>query len=77
MILWFIFFGLIALIPAVLWVNGIRKRRPGQANMALTGAAAGEADLHTWIAALRSAGIRPHVVNVGHIPGRPDISSFV
>ncbi len=37
--------------------------------MVLLGAAAGEAEKELWIAALRSAGIRAHVSNVGDITG--------
>src|SRR6266508_1186403 len=43
------------------------RLRPGAANMVLLGAAAGDADVETWVAALRSAGISAHVKNVGAV----------
>jgi hypothetical protein len=43
------------------------RTRPGTTNMVLIGATAGEAERNLWLAALRSAGIHPHVSNVGHI----------
>ena len=48
----------------------VRSRlRSGATKMVLVGAAAGEAEKDLWIGALRSAGIRPHVINVGDFAG--------
>ncbi len=65
MIWWVLLIGLIVLIVPVLWLAGARKQKPGQTEMVLIGAAAGEAEMHTWVSALRVAGIRAHVINVG------------
>ncbi len=65
MIWWVLLIGLIVLIVPVLWLAGIRKRKPGQTEMVLIGAAAGEAEVQSWVAALRVAGIHAHVINVG------------
>jgi len=46
----------------------VRSRlRPGATKMILVGAASGEAEKELWLAALRSAGIRTHISNVGDI----------
>lgn len=65
MIWWALLIAIILLIVPVLWLTGIRKRKPGQTEMALVGAAAGEAEMQTWVSALRVAGINAHVINVG------------
>lgn len=70
MIWWVLFIGIILASAPVLWFTGIRRRKPGQTEMVLIGAAAGEAEMHTWLSALRAAGIHPHVVNVGDLGGR-------
>lgn len=70
MIWWVLLLGCILAIVPVLWLAGIRKRKSGQTDMVLIGAASGEAEVHTWVAALRTAGIHPHVINVGDIGGR-------
>ena len=70
MIWWVVLFAIILLFVPVLWFTGIRKRKPGQTEMVLIGAAAGELEVQTWAAALRTAGIHPHVVNVGDLGGR-------
>lgn len=70
MIWWVLFLGCVLAIVPVLWLAGIRKRKPGQTEMVLIGAAAGELEVQTWAAALKTAGIVPHVVNVGDLGGR-------
>ncbi len=70
MIWWIVFAGIIISFVPVLWFSGIRKRRKGQTEMVLIGAAAGELEVQTWAASLRTAGIHPHVVNVGDLGGR-------
>lgn len=67
MIWWVLLFGCILAIAPVVWLAGIRRRKPGQTEMVLIGAAASEADVQTWVAALRIAGIRAHVINAGDI----------
>jgi hypothetical protein len=52
--------------PLVLFLARSRLR-PGATNMVLIGSAAGEAEVHTWAAALRSAGIAAHLKNVGDV----------
>ncbi|HSP54189.1 MAG TPA: hypothetical protein VLS25_01255 [Dehalococcoidia bacterium] len=65
-----LFIGVMLLIAPLLWFAGIRKPRPGQTEMVLIGAAASEMEVETWIGALRTAGIQPHVINVGDFGGR-------
>lgn len=65
MIWWLLLFGSILAIVPVLWLAGLRRRKGGQTDMVLIGAAAGEAEMHTWVSALRVAGVRSHVINVG------------
>ena len=67
MIWWVLLIGFIVAIVPVLWLAGIRKRRPGQTEMIMIGAASGEAEVETWVAALRTAGIQAHVINAGDI----------
>jgi len=69
---WALLIGIILLIVPVLWLTGIRKRKAGQTEMALVGAAAGEAEMQTWVAALRASGIRAHVINVGDARWAPE-----
>lgn len=47
------------------WVWWANRTKPGATNMVLIGAAAGEAEAQTWVAALRNAGISARVQNVG------------
>ena len=49
----------------LVWLLIRSRLRPGATPMVLIGAAAGEAEKELWIAALRGAGIRTHVSNVG------------
>lgn len=49
-------------LGVVWWLN---RAKPGATNMVLIGAAAGEAEVQTWIGALRRAGIACRVHNVG------------
>jgi hypothetical protein len=70
MIWWIVLAGIVLTFAPILWLTGIRRRKPGQTEMVLIGAASGELEVHTWAAALRSAGIHPHVINVGDLGGR-------
>jgi hypothetical protein len=47
-----VFAGIIVSFVPILWFTGIRKRRKGQTEMVLIGAAAGELEVQTWAAAL-------------------------
>ncbi|HET8944253.1 MAG TPA: hypothetical protein VFO59_05670 [Dehalococcoidia bacterium] len=67
MIWWVLLLGCILAIVPVLWLAGIRKRKSGQTEMIMIGAASGEAEVETWVAALRTAGIQAHVINAGDI----------
>lgn len=49
-------------LGVVWWLN---RAKPGPTNMVLIGAAAGEAEVQTWVGALRNAGISARVQNVG------------
>lgn len=75
MIWWLILIGCILAVVPVLWMTGIRKRKPGQTEMVLIGATAGEAEAETWVAALRTAGIHAHVINAGDIRWTAVVSS--
>jgi len=75
MIWWVLLFGSVLAIVPVLWLAGIRRRKPGQTEMVLIGAASGEAEAETWVAALRTAGIHAHVINAGDIRWAAVVSS--
>lgn len=49
------FVDALVFMGVVLWKAGIRSPKPGQVEMVLIGAAAGELEMQSWIAALRTA----------------------
>jgi hypothetical protein len=73
----FLFVAVISLVvggPLVLFLWR-SKLRPDTTNMVLIGAAAGEAEVGPWVAALRSAGIASHVKNVGSFSYPPGLTT--
>jgi hypothetical protein len=53
----------------LVWLLWSNRLKPGATNLVMIGAAAGEAEMNMWLAALRSAGISSRVVNVGDAHG--------
>lgn len=62
-----LFFGVALAVFGVplVWLLWNSRLKPGSTHMVLIGAAAGEAEMRTWVGALRNAGISARVVNVG------------
>ncbi len=53
-------------LGAALWLT---RSRPGQTKLVLLGAAAGREEVQLWIEAMRGAGIKAHIRNVGDLGG--------
>jgi hypothetical protein len=65
------FLGFVAVAAALVggplvWMLWRSRVRPGTTKMVLLGAAGGEAEAATRVAALRTVGIKSHVSNIGH-----------
>jgi len=64
----FVVLAIVIVGGPLLWLLSRSLSQPGTTQMVLLGGAAGEAELSVWIAALRGAGIRARVQNVGDFP---------